>query len=267
MSKLWFFWGQPQMSFLRWATLASACKIHGDVVLVLRGECLKPKVNWREWQDFQVVFSGHNWLFEINRLPLKLVILEEIAPEIAKLRAPDIQTADLLSWWLLAKHGGTVADMDIVFLKPLPEITRNVQVVVFSGHPKPNYIPVTIMQGKPCSTWRETYNNAIKNYDPDDYESCGSKVLIPKPGEPLIAPGLDERIVFPWAGKHPWSNWHNWMFGAKEWPEIPETCCGIHWYAGRNQKWNQCIKSKNDLGDGAIPWVIGEVLKDESISR
>jgi len=262
MSKLWFFWGQPQMSYLRWATLASACKIHDDVVLVLRGECLKPKVNWKEWQDFQVVFSGHNWLFEVNRLPLKTVILEEIAPEIAKLRAPDIQTADLLSWWLLAKHGGTVADTDIVFLKPLPEITQNVGLVFFSGHPKPNYIPVTIMQGKPCSMWHKTYDNAVKNYDPDDYESCGNKAL-----RALTCKPLNEHIVFPWAGKYPWSDWHNWLFGAKEWPEIPEACCGIHWYAGRNQKWNQSIKNKEDLHGGAVAWAIRKALKDESIGR
>ena len=256
MSTLWFFWGQPQMSFLRWATLASACKIHDDVTLVLRGECLKPKVNWKEWQDFQVVFSGHNWLYEVNRLPLKLVILEEIAPEIAKLRAPDVQTADLLSWWLLAKHGGTVADMDIVFLKPLPRITQNVELVVFSGHPKSNYVPVTIMQGKPCSSWLYTYHNAVNNYNLDDYESCGNKALMFK-----IQANLDEHTIFPWAGKYPWSEWHNWMFGAKEWPVIPEACRGIHWYAGHNQKWNQSIKSKEDLGNGAVAWAIKEILQ------
>jgi hypothetical protein len=236
-------------------TLFSASRIHDDIVLVLRKEEIKPDVPWKESQDFQIMPSGKNWLPEAERLPIKTVLLEDIAPEIAKLKAPDVHTADLLAWWILANKGGTVADMDIVFLKPLSSIERDAQVVVFTENPKPGYIPVSFMQGKPCWYWNMAYDNALKLYVPYSYESCGSNALTIK-----AAPGLREHIVFPWAGKYPWSLWRPWMFESKEWPEIPEDCCGIHWYGGHNQKWNQAIKDENNLGDGAIPWAIRKVM-------
>lgn len=255
MNNLWFFWGQEHMTFLRWMTLFSACQVHDNVVLILREKPVCPEVRWKERQDFQQKPIGHNWLPDLASLPVKIEFLENIAPEIAALQAPDVQTSDLLAWWLLSNYGGTVADMDIVFLKPLPEIKQDVQVVVFSGHPKRGYVPVTFMQGRPCSVWWATYANALRSFDPNKYESCGTGALVPKPES-----GLSEHVVFPWAGKHPWVLWHDWLFKT-QWPEIPVDCCGIHWYAGHNQKWNQKINCPEHLKHGAIAWAVREHWK------
>lgn len=254
--KLWFFWGQEHLTFLRWVTLFSATQIHKNVVLVRRTEPIRPTVAWRERQDFQHEPSGHNWMENVAALPLEVVALESVAPKIAELRAPDIQTSDLLAWWLLAEHGGTVADMDIIFLKPLPGIDHEVEVVVFEGYPKPGYVPVTLMQGKPSSTWRRAFLNAVQRYRPHLYESCGSDSLSPKPDG-----RLGEHIIFPWAGKYGWSLWHRWFFESNYWPDIPDDCCGIHWYAGHNQKFNQEIKGPEYLVAGAVGWAVGQVLR------
>lgn len=252
---LWFYWGQSHMSFLRYMTLYSACKIHNDIILMIRRDPVKANPSWKEIQDFQVAPSGHNWFEEAQKLPLKTILLEDLAPEITEMKASDIHTADLLRWWLLAKFGGTVADMDIVFLKPLPEIKRDIQVVAFKSHPSPGYVPVSFMQGRPCEFWWTTYKNALKLYNPEIYESCGSGVII------FHSRGnLDSHIIFPWAEEYPWSDWHKWLFGANEWPEIPESCIGIHWYAGHNQKFNQKIMDENSLGEGAVPWAIRKVV-------
>lgn len=245
------------MSFLRYMTLFSASKIHEHVTLIMRDQ-VPEQPAWRERQDFHYRPARKNWMKQATVLPIKVMALEDIAPEIAELRVSDIHTSDILAWWLLSHYGGTVADMDIVFMRPLPKIKRDVQIVVFDGPPKEGYTPVSFMQGKPCKRWRDTYENALLRYDASVYESCGTKALTFTP-----KPTLSRYVVFPWAGRYKWGLWHHWMFGAKTWPRIPEECCGIHWYAGRNQKWNQLIKDASDLRDGAIPWTIKKVLSGE----
>lgn len=253
---LWFYWGQEHMTFLRWMTLFSAARIHDNVVLILRRNPVQSKVNWKEQQDFQQKPIGHNWIKNIGALSVKTIYLEETIPEIARLEAPDVQTSDLLAWWLLSEHGGTVADMDIVFLTELPQIEFDVQVAVFDGYPKSGYMPVTFMQGRPCSIWREAYQRALRSYHPDKYKSCGSDVLIPRP-----ISRLSQHVVFPWAGHASWSLWHKWLFEAETWPEIPDDCCGIHWYAGHNQRFNQAIKDPLHVTRGAVAWAVKQVLR------
>lgn len=259
MNALWFFWGQKHLSFLRWMTLYSASQIHDDVRLVLREEELKPSVSWKEEQDFQTQPKGKNWLPEVDNLSVKKVMLGDIAPDLANLKIPDVQTADLLAYKILGKYGGTVADMDIIFLKPLPQVEQNIQIPIFLGEPKPGYVPVSFLQGKPCAEWQKIYEVALKLYNPDRYESCGSPAITSVIGRLNILK-LSEHIVFPWAGEHPWSLWHKWLFMADEWPEIPEDCCGIHWYGGRNQMWNRAIQCREDCTRGAIGWAVREVL-------
>lgn len=253
---LWFYWGQKHMSFLRWMTLFSATQVHQRVTLILRRTPVRPKVRWGEQQDFQRRPSGFNWMDNLSAVPITTAYLEDVAPEIAALEAPDVQTSDLLAWWILSEHGGTVADMDIVFLKGLPEIKFDIQVVRFEGYPKPGYVPVTFMQGRPCSTWRETYRRALAMYHPDNYESCGSGALMPRPMS-----RLSEHVVFPWAGRYAWSLWHKWLFGTDKWPKIPDESIGIHWYAGRNQNFNQSITGPTKLCAGAVGWAVKSALR------
>lgn len=260
---LWFFWGQDHMSFLRWLTLYSACRIHEDVRLIYRAEPVQSKVHWSEQQDWQLPKSDWtNWRDKVATLSLREIEINEIAPGIAKLQVSDVHTSDLLAWYLLTTYGGTVADMDILFLKPLPEIIHNAEIVRFTAHPKPDYIPVSFMQGKPCDVWRNAYWKALSVYDPNEYESCGTRCL-----EYDGTAYLDEHIVFPFAGKDlRWSDWHRLFFSADEWSALPDTCCGIHWYAGHNQKWNIKLNDVGDLTHGLISHHTKEILKYACIS-
>ena len=252
---LWFFWGQPHMTFLRWLTLKSACRIHDDVRLVVRSVPLLPNVAWPEKQDFQFSGPKTDWMPKIDKLGVEIYNLEDIAPDVAGLGAPDIQTSDLLAWYLLSKYGGTVADMDIVFIKSLPVVEADIQLTIFSGHPRPGYIPVTFMQGRPCAVWSECYERAKASYRFDDYESCGTRNA---PDD--VAPLLSDHIVYPWAKEYPWSIWSAWLFWSENWPPIPDDCIGLHWYAGHNQTWNQRVRGMIDLRAGAVAWAAKEVL-------
>jgi hypothetical protein len=252
---LWFYWGQQHLSYLRWVTLFSALKIHTDVKLILRRDPIQPDVSWKEQQDFQHTNGSKNYFCHIPLMPFSdILLLEDFAPEIAAMKVSDVHTSDLLAWWILANHGGTIADMDIVFLKPLPEIKDNVQAVKFSTHPQADYTPVSFMQGQPCEVWRQSYNKALSSYHSKKYESCGAQCFVGEGGQ------LSECVVFPWAGL-PWVRYRNWLFQNKQWPGIPHECIGIHWYAGRNQDFNQKINGPDDLNIGAMAWAIKEVIR------
>lgn len=249
---LWFFWGQKHMTFLRYMALRSACAIHADVRLILRDQELRPAVRWAEDQDFRHGDAGRNWYEEAMRLPLRIVPLAEVAPDLAALRADDVHTSDLLSWWLMATQGGTVCDMDIVFLKPLPPILHEVEVVVHDG--RKGYVPIAYMQGRPNPKWTETYEKALAAYSPDVYQSCGGENLRPWP-EPKLSP----YVVYPWVGAV-FLQILNYCFEAKHWPPLPDGCIGIHWYGGGTQQKNQRIQSVDDLTTGAVAWAVKEVL-------
>jgi len=260
---LWFFWGQETMTFLRWVTVLSARQMHGDVRMVLRKDPIKSEVRWGfEKQDFQYENPGYidraGYLQKFEEKGIRVSWLNELCPEIERMGMPDVQTSDLIAWWLLANEGGTVADMDIVFLKPLPRVDAPVKVVRFAGYPRVGYVPVTFMQGTPCKTWSEIYDRAVIACCPKRYESAGSGNV------PIDLPGvLSDYVVFPWARLASSGMWRRWLFGSKEWPAIPDDCVGIHWYAGGNQQWNQSITGPETLPLGAMGWAVKGVLDRE----
>lgn len=261
---MWFFWGQDHLSFMRYITLLSAKQVHDDVRLIIRnGEAVRDKVTWIEDQDFRHEPDGKNWLQEACEIVGENSIypLDYIAPEIAKLRAPDIHTSDLLSWYLLANRGGTVADMDIVFIKPIPKVENNVQVSIQTYPNIGDIIPVGFLQGRPCIEWKQIYELAIKCYDPMDYQCCGTRCI-----NPSIGGQISPLVAYPYTGNRQ-DIFFNWMFGSDTWPELPEECCAIHWYAGGNQHWNQKIKSIDDCPPGAIRWAINLVLERQKESE
>lgn len=251
---IWFYWGQPHLGFLRYFTLVSACLHHPDVHLVIPATSIAAQVNWQEKQDFQNAPIGPNWLPNVYKLPVQISMLESVAPHIAALKAPDIQTSDLLGWHLLANHGGTVADMDIIFLRPVPEITQDVQIVRYKGHPKPGYVPVGFMQGRPSAHWADSLGEALRAYDPQKYQSCGTLCA---PNVPAV---LSDRVVFPWAGDYAWDHYHRWLFLDNKFPPVPDDCCGVHWYGGHNQLFNRRIAGPVDVTRGCVAWAMRQVI-------
>lgn len=255
---IWFYWGNPHMTFLRYMTLWSACAFNQDVALVTPKDPRARRGNWAEAPEFDL---GENYMERLGDLPLRRYSLEDIFPGLARLQAPEVQTSDLLAWLILWQYGGTVADMDIVFTKPVPKVEHDINFVAFDGHPKPGYTPVSFLQGKPCGQWREVLRDAMRAYEPEQYESCGAAHL-----ERLFRGAeafhrLPSRIVFPWAeGEVPWAEWGRMTF--RELHPLPPETIGIHWYAGsiEGQMYNRVISPSwlRDFPDRTISRAIRE---------
>lgn len=247
------------MTYLRFLTLRSACRVHDDVRLVIRREPVNAGEAWIERQDFHYSGgNGRNWFFELEALPVRIMGLEEISPQLEDLRASDVQTKDLLNWFLLATRGGTVADMDILFVQDLPPILTDVEAVAYDGPPNPGKISVAFMQGWPDPRWEQAFDRALEAYDPNIYESCGHGIF----DREDLDRALDPRLLFPWYGTGAkWRDWHRWLFEADEWPELPDRLVGLHWYGGRNQAWNQRIEGPESLPRGAVGAIMRQLVR------
>lgn len=237
---IYFYWNiSGKMSFLRYMTLFSACKFNDNVALIV-GRHKKAEYGWKEKQDFQV-YDGEDYFGRVTKeLNLEIIPLETISSEIAELETSPIHTSDLLNWFLLANYGGTVSDMDILYIKPIKPPEWDVQLVMFKKYPARDYIPVTFMQGKPCSFFKETYENALDQHDISVYESCGTLAIKGLPDEWRR---LSSKIVFPFAEDYSFSEYGKFMFGQNA--ALPVESIGIHWYAGENQKHNNRITENN----------------------
>ena len=242
---IYLYWGNRILSFLRYMGLYSCCKFGDNVTLILRKEenkdQLKVRQVWHEEQDF-FSYEGINYFEHVSKLPLTIEYLEDEYPDIAELNAPEVQTFDLLKWKILATKGGVLVDLDIIFFKPIPEITHDIEIIIFDKYPKKGYIPVSYMQGRPSKWWEEQYHKALKNYNFNKYESCGNDILkytlkdIQRHDKNATLKRLPSKLVMPFAETHEWKYYHDMTF--KEVHPLPEECVGIHWYGGANQSYN-----------------------------
>jgi hypothetical protein len=256
MKPLWFFWSLEKMPYLRYATLETACRIHDDVRLVIRKEPGPVKPDWWPGIDNEEKcgFMGVDWMPAVALLPIRVYDINDFAPEIADMRAPGLHTGDMLKWWTLAHHGGHVADMDIAFIRPLPEIEADVEAVVWPLSYGIGATPMGLLQGRPCDWWQKAYERAVANCKPTSYFSTGPTEIgfaLPEDGRVL-----DRYLITPWAGDVPWIEWQALFFKAATWPEIPESCVALHWHGGVNYDLVKSINGPNDLTRGAVAWAI-----------
>jgi hypothetical protein len=256
MDPLYFFWGQAKMPYLRYATLETACRIHPDVRLIVREELPIVQRDW--WgaieNEEKCGVPGTDWMPKVKDLPVKIVAIEDFSPEVSAIKASGVATGDLLKWWTLANVGGHVADMDIAWIRPIPTIESEVEAVVWPESYGIGKTPMGLIQGRPCDWWKQIYARARALYQPLDYFSCGAtNVGFEMPPDGRV---LDRFLINPWAGTLPFGKWHRPNFEDQSWPEIPEACCGLHWFAGANQNFVRAINGPDDLKAGAVAWAI-----------
>jgi len=233
---IWLYWGNKRMSFLRYMTVHSACSFCHKVILIVRDGGLHG--DWKERQDMRF-YKGPDYTSWLSDLPnLEVIHLDRLYPDIDDLKAPEVHTSDLLTWRLLADYGGTVSDMDIVFVKPAPKVKTEVQLIRFEK----GYMPVSFLQGRPCSFWKEIYHAALENYSPDEYESCGTPNFHKVPLPIGTYTELPPEVVFPFHNMR-WAAMKQALF--RRVAPLPEQTVGIHWYAGVNQIWNKKITHEN----------------------
>ena len=273
---IYFYWGGQKLSFLRYMSLYSACKYIKQVSLVLRREVLREQPlasGWEVRQDFNA-YKGPDYLPDVFRLKdqglIQIVYLEDFCKEVAELRYNDIYTSDLLSWYILAFHGGTVSDTDILYFRPLPETEANVELIRFRQYPLPGYVTVSFMRAKEGGDefFLDMYKEALAATT-GTYECLGAPLFSPDKVWLLLrlkkVKWLDPKIVFPFADTQAQKRYRRLLFHRRV--KLPEETIGIHWYAGNNQDFNNRITRSNywdKRNRCTITSLIRSVLKDAS---
>jgi hypothetical protein len=268
---IYFYWGNETMSYMRYMTLYSFRLFNPtwNIYLIKNNEQSKRSIRWvtPERQD-KTEYKGRDYSSLLNGL--RICILEfstsmiDLDEEVVN-DMSDVHIKDILNWKLLSDQGGIVADMDILFIKPITnEINADSEVglVCFDGHPKKDYIPVTFMYSSGNNEFFDnTYKNALKCYNPSVYESCGTlcikeknldEVRINYPD--MVIQKLNDGIVFPFI-KYEWGLSVQMLYNGDHTSEMLQESIGIHWYGG-----TQLSQSANNKIDAKTVYLIDNTL-------
>jgi len=122
--RIFFYWGNKEMSWLRYMTLYSFRKFNPDWEIELYVSDVKVlKKIWKQnvVQDFHS-YRGKDWMPEVEKLGVKIkdcpVIFDKCTP---------VHNSDAFRWKELATNGGFYSDMDILYIKPIEEYYQKIK--------------------------------------------------------------------------------------------------------------------------------------------
>lgn len=244
---IYFYWGNETMSFMRYMTLMSFCFFNPDwVTHLIKNDNISHRQLYGtvEKQD-KTEYKGPDYSHLLSKLPIDLIAFDasmiDLDSEIVS-NMSDVHIKDILNWKILSDCGGIVADMDIIFIRPMGnsiEDKTDVGLICFDGYPKKDYIPVSFMYSSGDNEFfSAVYKNALKNYTPDVYESCGT-LCIPEKNLNEIKENfpnlniqkLKDEIAFPFT-KYEWNKGIQMLYNGDNTHLMRPGAVGIHWYGG-----------------------------------
>ena len=260
---IYFYWGNETMSYMRYMTLYSFCKFNPDwTVYLIKNNQTHERylINTIVEKQDKTEYKGKDYSYLIDDLNInildfqnKMINLDDKTVSCMS----DVHIKDILNWKILGECGGVVADMDIIFIKPLlNEINSDAEIglICFEGYPKKDYIPVSFMYSSSKNIFFESvYKNALKNYNPDVYESCGTLCIKEKNLKEIITnfpslkiQQLKSEIVFPLI-KYYWDLGVQMLYKGDYTNKILPSSIGIHWYGGTllSQRYNNKIDDQS----------------------
>jgi hypothetical protein len=232
------YWEGDQLSILHYFTIYSLHKYNPDLDIIIYTD-KNPKNILREWDTHE-----HSINIE-KKMPLSKLI--EINPEKILLKPINFQEeynfdnnisiifkADFTRISKLYEHGGIWFDMDILFIKPIPDFFFNEDVdshiFIYSG-----VIATGLLTASPkCSFLEKLFNGSleiINKKELNNYQKIGPIIWIQEYNklneeEKREIKILDNSLVYPYI----W-NELEMLFKNKN-TTVPENTFGIHWYNG-----------------------------------
>ena len=232
------YWEGNQLSTLHYLTIYSLHKYNPELdIFIYTDE--KPKNILREW-------NTHEHSINIKKIiPMSKLI--EINPNKIFLRSINFQKeyqfdnkisiifkADFIRIAKLYEHGGIWFDMDILFIKPIPDFffTEHIEAFIFNYS---GVLPTGFLASIPKSKYLDKlYKGSleiIKNKKLNNYQKIGPIIWIEeyiklKKKIKETIKTLDNNLVYPFL----W-NQLNQLF-KKSNAIIPENTFGIHWFNG-----------------------------------
>jgi len=235
-----FFWANQPMSWARYLTIYSFRKLHPDWKIVLYESKTAPAKNWRTFEQ-QDGGGGVDWRDQLRGLRI------ERRAWTAMSTLPSIKQADLCKWETLGHRGGWVSDMDILWVRPLPEWAVDGDWdVVFCLHrdgSMTNGFGASRRGGHVVFRLIENVAHRQAVLGGDSYQAVGVDAVLNAYGSQPIKcivymhPGirllsLPHQTAYPFDSQQIPAIW-------KPQPELTDDVCGLHWYGGHplSQQW------------------------------
>lgn len=246
-----FFWVGKKMSWLRYMTLYSFCKLNpGWEVNLYLNDFREYDNPWSDHhtQDF-FMYKGPDYLDRVDSLPVK------IQKMILPFPVNPVCQSDLFQWLLLGNDGGFYSDLDILYIRPIDYaiwsqhstvccLAENEFTIGFLGACEGNQF------------FKDIAEEALQQYNDREYQSAGINSVygiirnkcnrlhksslisdISKAYPELSVFNLPQETIYPWA-------WHNAPVKIfYENNKLSLNTVGVHWYAGApiSQEYNNLL--------------------------
>jgi len=179
--KIFFFWGNEQMSWMRYMTLKSFRMFNPTWEMTLYiSHCPKDIKTWvtPENQDF-FCFKGENYIQLIGELSVKIVpwdISNNGVTAVAE--TPNISAShrsNFFKWAKLATEGGIYSDLDIIYFRPMDDFYN---ILSEGGYDtaicQTEYLSIGLLASAGDNPFfRDLFLNGLNRYNAGEYQSAG----------------------------------------------------------------------------------------------
>ena len=218
---LFLYWGGRKLSWLRYLTVLSFKKHNPDWDIKVYYPT-QPTVGNSWATDEQIVkYEGDDYFANLSEIA-------ELLPfdmgQVGKSNdMAEVHKSDIFRLWTLVNFGGVYSDFDILFTKPMPDISK--KKMLYSHHPDGHYA-IGLLG---CEAGNDTFNGILevaKLATGSKYQSYGS-TMWGRALEDVKLKGWDipKNLVYS----------YNWKEAEQLFTEskgLPKGAIGIHWYGG-----------------------------------
>ncbi len=245
--QVFFYWGSSKMSFLRWMTIASF-RYHNPDWRILLYKPIK-RTDVIPWCNKMFDNDGTQFLDYTNsfhRLGVEMVDFDFGSIGINN-DLNEIHKSDLIRYHLLSQIGGVYADMDILWIKPMTELTVNHEAqdqarsratyVYFGqvpGEPREAHAIGFLMSTPGGRFYTDVFRRACErlHLSSQEYQAYGADLL----NERFLRPVIEDYGDVGYIGKEAvYAIDHDdreFLYQAEGLHLLSESSVGIHWYGG-----------------------------------
>lgn len=256
--RIFFFWGNERMSWMRYMTIESFSRLNPDwQIYVYTIPQIQNRKFWDTWedQDFHS-YTGEDYIDRLTWLENVQIIRWQMPIECSQLfyiqKVGPSQMSNLFKWYMLGTEGGIYADMDILFIKSFDWFFEQIQNHEIAISFKDWFSIGVLASAGNNRFFSDVYHTSLRTLSTSHYQSAGVKALyeLAQRRDTEVFNVLKSRysgifnIPFHWF--YPYIPNDTTVAFSKESKINPETI-GYHWYAGHPvaQQWNNILNEKN----------------------
>lgn len=223
-----FYWGRNNpLSFMRYMALRSFRAFNPDWSITLhtptKPSAATPWPTHENKRKYTKMPDHWDAALEIHDLSVETVEFKEELPEVHR--------KDILFWEILSIEGGVVADIDILFRKPMASLSVNenntgAEMFLVKGkhHERaPEYHPIGFLMSAPGNEFFKAVADAAWEIETSGYQDFG---------KPLLEKILAEREPVQKTAYIPFEEIYPYHFADVYTEESGPDCFAVHWYAG-----------------------------------